>query len=156
MTLTEDILRDIIRIDFGGEIIYGSDVVYNTVPLKFATVSFSLYDTTNLNRCADRIRIKEKYKPFYTATDENGFIHIDPDGWYNFYIGINDFTESKVDSCIEFVVCNSDEPDNESVYTIDLSEEEQKIIYKVLSEQCEKYLDKTCDELLKESRKEME
>ena len=59
-------------------------------------------------------------------------------------------------SCIEFVVVNSDSPDNEESYTIDLTEEEQEFMYARLDAQCRKYLGKTCEELLAESHRELE
>ena len=61
-----------------------------------------------------------------------------------------------MDTCIEFVVVNSDSEDNEELYTIDLTKDEQAAIYSRLDEQCRKYLDKGCKELLAEARKRME
>jgi hypothetical protein len=61
-----------------------------------------------------------------------------------------------MDSCIEFVVVNSDSEDNEQLYTIDLTADEQDALYARLDEQCRKYLDKGCEELLAEARKRME
>ena len=39
---------------------------------------------------------------------------------------------------------------------IDLTEEEQAAIYARLDEQCKRYLDKSCEELLAEAGKELE
>ena len=80
----------------------------------------------------------------------------DNDGWYDFYVGINGYTESHMDSCIEFVVVNSNSPDEEERYTIDLTEEEQRTVFSCLDEQCRKYLEKSCDDLLAEAGKQME
>ena len=69
---------------------------------------------------------------------------------------MNGFSENHMDSCIDFVVVNSDSEDNEQLYSIDLTAEEQVVVYARLDEQCRKYLDKGCEELLAEARKQME
>jgi len=69
---------------------------------------------------------------------------------------INGFADNHMDSCIEFIVVNSDSEDNEQLYTIDLTAEEQIAVYNRLDEQCRKYLDKGCEELLAEAQKRME
>ena len=35
----------------------------------------------------------------------------DNEGWYDFYVGINDFTDNHMDSGIEFYVVNADSED---------------------------------------------
>ena len=60
-----------------------------------------------------------------------------------------------MDSCIEFVVVNADSEDNEEVYTIDLTAEEQNAIYKQLDEQCRRHEGRSCEELLKEAEERM-
>jgi hypothetical protein len=80
----------------------------------------------------------------------------DNDGWYDFYVGINGYAENHMDSCIEFVVVNSNSPDDEERYSIDLTEEEQSAVFKCLDAQCQKYLGKDCLELLAEARRQME
>ena len=61
-----------------------------------------------------------------------------------------------MDGCIEFYVVNADSEDNESRYFIDLTAEEQSVIYARLDEQCKIYLGKSCEELLAEAGKELE
>ena len=61
-----------------------------------------------------------------------------------------------MDSCIEFVVVNSNSPDDEERYSIELTEEEQCTVIKCLDAQCQKYLGKDCVELLAEAQKQME
>ena len=51
---------------------------------------------------------------------------------------------------------NQTAPDEEERYTIDLTEEEQRTVFSCLDEQCRKYLEKTCDDLLAEAGKQME
>ena len=84
------------------------------------------------------------------------FRSCDNEGWYDFYIGLNGYTENHMDSCIDFVVVNADSEDNEELYTIDLTLDEQNAIYARLDEQCRKYEGKSCVELLEEARKRME
>ena len=52
-------------------------------------------------------------------------------------------------------VVNSDSPDNEATYCIDLSPDEQAAIYNRLNEQCEECLGKGCEELLREADQQM-
>ena len=80
----------------------------------------------------------------------------DNDGWYDFFISLNGFNDTHLDNCIEVVVAGSDSVDNEEVYTINLSEAEQKLLYIRFDEQCRKCVGKGCEELLKEAKAIME
>lgn len=155
MTLAEGFVKDEVFIDFGAEIMYGSDQVYINYPCRFPTVEFQLMATNGLAQIADRIRKDVGFKPMHPMdefTDET----CDNDGWYDFYIGLNSFDERHIDACIEFCAVNADSEDNEEMYTIDLTEEEQAALYNRLDEQCRQHLGKGCEELLEEARKEME
>ena len=155
MTLTEGFVKDEVFIDFGAEVMYGDDQCYIDFPCRFPTVSFELMATNGLSQIADRIRKDAGFRPMHPLdeyTDET----CDNDGWYDFYVGLNGFADNHMDSCVEFVVINSDSGDNEEMYTIDLTTEEQNAIYERLDEQCRKYLGKGCEELLAEARKRME
>ena len=153
MTLTEGFLKEHMYIDRDAEVLYGSDQAYVSYPVRFATVGFQILDTDALSAIADRIRKDQGMRPMHPM-DEYADETCDNDGWYDFYVGLNDYSDTKVDSCIEFVVVNSDSPDNETTYTIDLDEQEQKCVYARLDQQCREYLGKSCEELLAEARKE--
>ena len=155
MNLTEGFVENSIFIDFGSEVNYGSDQVYVDYPCRFATVGFQLMSTEGLAEVADRIRMAEGYKPMH-ACGEYGDADCDQEGWYDFYIGINDLAVTRMDTCIEFVVVNSESGDNEELYTIDLNDYEQACVYDQLDKQCRKYLGKSCGELLAEAGKELE
>lgn len=155
MTLIEGFVRDEILIDFGAEIMYGDDQCYIDYPCRYPTVGFQLMATNGLSQIADRIRKDLGFAPMHPLdeyTDEN----CDNDGWYDFYIGLNGYSDNHMDSCNEFVVVNSDSPDNEEMYSIDLTGDEQAAIFNRLDEQCRKYEGKSCEELLTEARKRME
>ena len=155
MTLVEVFLKAEVFIDFGAEIMYGEDQVYMNCPCRFPTVEFQLMATNGLSQIADRIRKDAGFKPMHPMdefTDET----CDNEGWYDFYIGLNSFDDLKIDTCIEFVVVNADSEDNEEMYTIDLTKEEQAALFSRLDEQCRQHLGKSCEELLEEVRKEME
>ena len=155
MTLFEGFVKDEVFIDFGADVLYGSDQCYVNYPCQFPTVGFQLMATSGLAQIADRIRKEQGFKPMHPMdeyTDET----CDQNGWYDFFIGLNDWSNSKVDSCIDVIVVNSDSPDNEECYTIDLDGKEQEYVYARLDEQCRKYLGKSCEELLAEARKLME
>lgn len=155
MAMFEQILRDNIFIDFGSEILYGEDQLYLDYPARFATVGFQLIDTALLSGIVDRIRKDAGFAPMHPV-DEYTDAMCDQDGWYDFYIGLNDWDSTRVNTCIEAVVCNTRSADEGELYTIDLSPEEQGYFYCRLDEQCRKYLGKSCEELLAEARKEME
>ena len=163
-TLSENFINTEIFIDFDSELIYGEDQAYICCPKRFPTVRFQLKPTRGLVEIADGIRHKLGFKPMYPAqgckssgcnacTDCND---IDCDGWYDFFISLNGLNDSNLDTCIAVVVAGSDSPDNEDMYTIDLSEDEQKLLYNRFDEQCRKNIDKTCEELLKEAENMME
>ena len=155
MSLIERFLQDEMFIDFSAEILYGDDQMDLDYPCRFATVGFQLMATGGLCQIADRIRKDAGFKPMHPMdefTDET----CDQNGWYDFYVGLNDWDRTKTDSCIEVVVVNSDSPDNEEMYTIDLDGREQEAVYARLDEQCRKYLGKSCEELLIEAREKME
>ena len=155
MNLIEGFLKDSLFIDFGSEIIYGSDQMYVSYPVRFATVGFQLMSTAGLSQIADRIRKDMGFVPF-APMDEYTDETCDSDGWYDFYIFINDLPDCKVDTGIEVIVVNSSSPDNEGCYTIDLDGNEQEHVYARLDEQCRMYLGKSCEDLIREARAEME
>ena len=155
MTLLEAVLKDHVFIDFGAEIQYGDDQLYLDYPCRFATVGFELMATGLLCEIADRIRKDKGLRPMHPM-DEYTEETCDQNGWYDFYVGLNDWSDTKCDFCIEFVVLNSDSEDNEELYTIDLGKDEEKAMYNRLDEQCRRYLGMGCAELLDEARKRME
>ena len=155
MNLIEGFVRDEIFVDFGSEIIYGSDQQNVNYPSRFPTVGFQLMATYGLSQIADRIRKDAGFKPMHPM-DEFTDDTCDNEGWYDFYIGLNGFAENHIDSCIEFYVVNADSEDNESRYFIDMTAEEQAAIYARLDEQCKRYLGKGCEELLAEAGRELE
>ena len=155
MNLIEGFVKDEIFVDFGSDITFGSEQQNVDFPSRFPTVEFQLMATYGLSQIADRIRKDAGFKPMHPMdefTDET----CDNDGWYDFYVGINGFSENRMDSSIAFYVVNADSPDNEAQYSIDLTAEEQAAIYTCLDEQCKIYLGKGCEELLAEVGKELE
>ena len=149
------ILEEMIRIDPQDEYRLGDDQCCLNYPERFPTVEFDLAATADLCRIADGMRARLGYKPML-GDGSNDDDEIDLDGWYNFTIGLNGFSSTKVDASIMFVVVNSDSEDNERTYEIDLCEGEQELIYRLLDRQCRAYFGKGCDDLLEEARQAME
>ena len=154
MTFTEDFVKDNIHIDFEAEVRYGSDQVDETYPVQFPTVEFELIATDKLSAIADRIRKDLGFAPMHPM-DEFTDDTCDNDGWYSFCTGLNGYTENMMDGCIAFTVCNSDSSDDGNEYTIHLDDDEQENILARLDEQCRKYLEKSCEELLAEAERQM-
>ena len=160
-TLSEAFINTEIFIDFESELIYGEDQAYICCPERFPTVRFQLMPTVGLIEIVDRLRHKLGFKPMYpiVGVDNGGCddcYDCDDDCCYDFFISLNGFTDSHLDTCIAAVVADSDSVDNEDMYTIDLTEDEQKLLYKRFDEQCRRSLNKTCEELLKEAEEMME
>lgn len=151
----DEILKDNVFIDFGLDPVYGSDQMDVDYPCRFATVQFQLMNTSLLSTIADRIRKDLGFTPM-APMDEYTDETCDNDGWYDFYYGINALGAGIGDSCITFIVVNSDSPDNEEVYTIDLSDTERDAMYERVDEQCRKYLGKGCRDLLDEADRRMQ
>ena len=135
MTLMEGFVKDEVFIDFGAEVMYGSDQAYIDYPCRFPTVAFQLIATGGLTQIADRIRKDKGMKPMHPM-DEYADETCDNEGWYDFYIGLNDFVDCHIDTCIEFCVVNAGSEDNEETYTINLTKDEQVALYNRLDEQC--------------------
>jgi len=154
MTLIEGFVRDQVFIDFAAEVMYGDEQCGLDYPCRFPTVGFELMATNGLVQIADRIRKDAGFKPMH-ALDEFTDDTCDNAGWYDFYVGLNGFADNHMDTCIEFYVVNSDSEDNEELYTIDLTADEQTAVYARLDEQCRKYLGKSCEDLLKEAEEKM-
>ena len=154
MTLVEGFVKEQVFLDCGAEVLYGSDQAYISCPCRFPTVGFQLMATNGLAEIADRIRKDAGFKPMHPMdeyTDET----CDNNGWYDFFVEINGFTDNHMGGCIEFIVVNSDSMDNEELYTIDLGADEQAAVYNRLDEQCREYLGKSCEELLAEAGAKM-
>ena len=113
-----------LKIDFDTEIEYGQDQAFISYPVVFPTVGFGLQSTDELISMADMITGYGK------------------DANYEFLISINDFTPSKVDSCIMFFV-------DMEAYSIDLTDEELPMIFDALDSQCREKLGKGCLDLRK-------
>ena len=159
--LTESFINTEIFIDFNSEILYGEDQGNVCCPVRFPTVRFQLMPANGLIEIVDRLRYKLGFKPMYPVFECNGSgcddcNDCDGDGWYDFFISLNGFNDTRLDNCIEVVVAGSDSIDNEEVYTIDLSEAEQKLLYSRFDKQCRKYVGKGCEELLEEAKEIME
>ena len=153
MTLLEGILKDSLYIDFGADYLYSSEEMYNCVPVRYATVNFQLYETATLDTLVDRIRKDRGLTPLHPI-DEYSDDMCENGAWYDFYISLTDGNPSKVASCIEAVVVGGSEP--EKTHCIDLTPEEQCMVYERLDEQCRQYIGKSCEQLLAESRVLME
>lgn len=157
MTLTENFIRETIHLYGNAEVMFGSDEMYDTYPCYIPTVEFMLVATDALAEVADRIRMEKGFLPTHPRdgrTDE-----VDNDAWYDFYIGIcrlpGENQPCQLDSSITFTVVNSDADDNECMYGIELTADEQSVVLDILNSQCRKYMNKTCDELLNEAEEEM-
>ena len=146
---------DQILIDFNVEVMYGEDQTDVHFPARFPTVIFSLHDTDALVSLADKIRTSGGGRPLYPM---EGYPEeaCDQNGWYNFYISINDTPSCPVNTYISAYVDSPDCADDGYEYAIPIPEAYMSALYESLDAQCRKHLGKSCADLLTEARKEME
>ena len=155
MTLVERFVQDEVFVDFGAEYLLGDDQACVSTPVRFPTVLFQLMPTAGMIRIADCVRQDAGYEPLCDMDDCTDDA-CDNKGCYEFYIGLNGYTDTHLDSALLFCPVNTDSDDNEEVYSIDLTYDEQLAIYNRLDEQCRKYLGKSCEDLLEEAKEQME
>lgn len=145
-------LKDI-HIDWTGEFYYGYDQIYDSFPCVFPTVSLVVYGEGLPSLACDVLR-------------SNGESEESLDRLYDFYVGLNGYTKTHIDTYIDFVSYSCSDDNiwrNDEVYQIPLNTEEQNYIYNLLDEQLRKggYEDgvdykASCEELLEEAAKEYE
>ncbi len=152
MNLLEGLVNELIYVDFGGTMVYGTNIIPNTdfTIQKYTTLTFPLMSTRALNLIADRIRVRQKHKVIYMH--DMPIDECDVNGSYQFFITINNVLgKTNCESSIDFIVCSEDADDNNQTYHIGLSVYEKSVVIACLDQQCIKYLGKTCKELLAKS-----
>ena len=155
MRLSECVIRHSVYIDVSSEIMYDHRAD-SEQSCNYPTVEFQLMSTDTLCQIADWMRMEKGYKPIYTVEDYDDEFY-NSQGWYDFYASVRKVNgDISVDPHIQFVVVDSGSPDDEETYHISLNEYECEYIFKQLNEEAQKYLGKTCEELLEESEIETE
>ena len=157
LSVYEALLNNNIHVDFDEELLYGSDQLCFSYPKRFPTVNMCLVCNEALGKIADEIRNVDGNKqiPFFTEKGEFGEDY-DPYGYYNFYFGLNTVNEYKVDRIITFTVSSDIADDDGEEYFIELSLEEQKLMYECIDRQFRMELGKSANDVLAEAEKEME
>ena len=133
---------------------YGADQIYMGYPKVFATVSLYLCSTSELDYIVDEMRTASGQKPFLYAENEDETV----EGWYNYYINLNDLEGGCVDNAISCIVCSDFAEDNGEYYPIPLDDDDRKMVWDVLDQKLRKYSweQKSCKELLAEAREWIE
>lgn len=90
---------------------------------RVATVDYDLAITDNLIKLADEIRVAKGYEPLWNNWNS--------DGWYNFYVWVEDVDGGRLHSSI-YCTANNTPDDDYAEYYIDFTEEEAKWIYEAL------------------------
>ena len=118
--------------------LYGGADLVLAYPTRFATVTLPLVPTEDLLDALNALRAR-----------------FDPVDDVEFTVGLNDFTSTKLDNCIEAVITATDATDVEERYTIELSEEAQREVFAALDQECREKMGKGCEDLLAEARLRM-
>lgn len=137
---------------------FDSDQAYVDFPVRFPTVTIQLESTNTLTEIVDAMRVEAGHKPMMYPDgwkQEDGYDDFDCDGWYNYYITLNGFTDTMVCNCIEAIVDSPNADDDGQSYDIDLTEAEQIEIYNELNRQLKERFNSSCDALLEEARQLM-
>ena len=137
-----------IRISLDDEIMFDQTVIYNSCPVPVATVNIMLTDTLQLTALVDEQRTAKGYLPML-PNDSGRF---DENGWYRFYINLNDYLPHHIDNSIMATVESESAPDDFECYNIDLTDEKQKMVYAALDKQLRKIESKSAEELLADAR----
>ncbi|MBR0076492.1 MAG: hypothetical protein IJP96_12150 [Synergistaceae bacterium] len=151
--LIDRFMRENIFLYPQAEIHYGSGEAYVTYPCCFATVGFEIRAGYALQLMVDRMRKDLGFKPIEPIDGEDYDADCDQNGEYYFYVGLNDYTDSKVDSTISVLFDNSTSSDSGEIYEIDLSKEEQIALYNRLDKEARIVYGMSCEELLEEARR---
>jgi len=138
-----------IWLDPYAEYYYGHDESFICYPCRFATVSLYLQSSDGLTALADVLREEDGYLPMLPT--EKHPDDYDMDGWYDFYIGLNSYTEDHLDSQIDCYVNSPYAEGDGAHYTIDIPYSAREALRKRLDEQVMECYGKTCEELVKES-----
>lgn len=128
-----------IRVDPNAEPKFGSGQAYNGYPVRVPTVRVPLLATDELMMFADQLRLNFGYEPGI------------PDYRYQFSIGLNGFTPTGMDNCIEFFVMDSDAVDYGMFYVLELDEEAQVTARGVLDVQMKVQFGFDCAGILREA-----
>ena len=143
------ILKELLK----NQIIYdyrsGIEIRPNDDDPSLPLVEFKLIPTPVLIRVADAIR-EEATDFSFSEYDESEFTRSEKDT-YEFYYGLNTEDGYLVDTFIMFGVMDPDAEDFEELYTIDLSQAEQRLIRSYLDAQFRETKGKICDDLLREA-----
>lgn len=143
-TLTDYFMRANIFVDPSNEIEYGWDQAYVDYPITFPTVGLEIWGGEGLDDIVRIMRIEEGHGPVPDAAS------------FDYRVGLNTFTKSRVDTVILATVRENQSLYIEREYIITLSEAEQEALYRQLDEQCRDHLGKSCEDLLAEARRRME
>ena len=132
---------------------FNSDQAYVDSPVRFPTVTIQLVSTNTLDKIVDAMRVEAGHKPMFPDNwREISYEDWDSDGWYNFYVTLNGYSDTMVDNAIEAIVDSSYTDDDGQSYYIDLTETEQIEVYNELNKQLKEHFNTSCDALLEEAR----
>lgn len=156
MTFTPDFCAANIRIDTESDILFGSDQVNVSHPVRFPTVEIPLRDMSGLYEIADKMRMALGHLPMMPPSEDADDYSYDADGWYNFCVTVFRLHDrDRLENCIIFTVDSVCSDDGEE-YSIYLTGEEQETVFARLDESAKEKLGKSVAALLDEAEKEME
>lgn len=130
------------------EVGYSIDQMYIDHPVVFPCATLPLCDTPALNAAADEIREKCGFLPCFNGEK------CDSNGWYEFSIGVYGVAPG-VENCITFIYNDGwSDIDASNEYTIDLTDEQRKLLFPILDAACRESRGTSIEELLEECAEE--
>lgn len=113
------------------------------------TVSVALASTTSLSRIVDKMRVALGHLPMFPDDESQPY---DCDGWYSFYVRLDNTSETGLGNSILAIVESSAADDDFDSYDIHLTEDEQVDVYNELDRQFREQFNTSCEELLTEAK----
>lgn len=137
-----------IVINWNEDFVWNLATVITNNEIYIPTLNFEFWSSDALNDIVDEMRAAKGYKTILHFDDPSPEDK-DPGVWYDFYIDVAKHGD-KTGPCIWASVINTDADDNNTYYTIDLTDEERHVIYEWLDEQCREHEGKSLEELTNE------
>lgn len=113
------------------------------------TVEIALAPTMSLDRIVDKMRVELGHLPMFPDDESQPY---DCDGWYSFYVRLDNTSETKLGNMILAIVESSNAEDDFSSYDVYLTEDEQVDVYNELDRQFRERFGTSCEALLTEAK----
>lgn len=131
---------------------FSTDQMYVRTPIVFPQMQLELFDTFELNREADEIRVANGHLPCYGNIKKWGVQELDHDGYYRFFATLYGVWPG-CENCIEAHYVGGHGEIEE--FKIELSDDQRLALFVMLNEQCWNVFEGSAVRLMREYAKEI-